>query len=802
MAPQIALERSLAITSRKRPMFQRNFPLNLAVCRRSRLWALSMLPMVWHASVHAQGVATDAQLAPVTVTATRAPLDPNLPSSTASKTAEQLRTQNIFNPEDALNNLPSLTVRKRYFGDRNSLVAGRSYGTLQPGRSLVYLDGYLISNFLGRFDGPRWNMVNTEAIERVDVLYGPFSAIYPGNSMGTTVVVTERKPKGFEGSVNLTFNSQPFEEYGFSDTYNSHQLSARLASRAESGLWWSVGLQRQDSKGHPMGYCNAVTGVSSSCSVASGTAPATAVTGVVNDLDPQSRPRAIFGATTIDHTVQDTVNLRLGYDISATQSIEGRFSWWRNDSTVTSQTSLLNANGQPVWTGRVSSGGRTYNLAENAFPTSQRDEEHRQLGLTWKTKHRQGWNQSVVFTQYKIESDADRNASLNPVLAAQGGPGTVTRRDGTGWNTFELQATYTPQAGDVGNGKHALILGLHRNAYTLRNVVNDASDWRSTETSLNQRYEGETTVTALYAQDAWKFLPDWTLTTGLRYERFKALDGSQFFAGTPPVQANYAQREKSATSPKLSLAWAASDAWRFKASVGRAVRFPNVDELFNGTRTQTSISQSDPNLKPEVSNAAELTAEWDTAWGASQHSLRASLFRDDSHNTIQRQSDNTVTPTVTRISNIDRVLTDGLELVWLGNDVGLRGLDLTASATWADSMVKANARNPATVGKAWQRVPKQRYTVEVSYRPDAAWLFAAAYRWHSSVYNTELNVDNNPNTFGGVSRVRKLDLRAAWRFAKGWEWAFGIDNVGNDSAWQAHTLPQRSYTTSLAYRFQ
>ena len=802
MAPQIALERSLAITSRKRPMFQRNFPLNLAVCRRSRLWALSMLPMVWHASVHAQGVATDAQLAPVTVTATRAPLDPNLPSSTASKTAEQLRTQNIFNPEDALNNLPSLTVRKRYFGDRNSLVAGRSYGTLQPGRSLVYLDGYLISNFLGRFDGPRWNMVNTEAIERVDVLYGPFSAIYPGNSMGTTVVVTERKPKGFEGSVNLTFNSQPFEEYGFSDTYNSHQLSARLASRAESGLWWSVGLQRQDSKGHPMGYCNAVTGVSSSCSVTSGTAPATAVTGVVNDLDPQSRPRAIFGATTIDHTVQDTVNLRLGYDISATQSIEGRFSWWRNDSTVTSQTSLLNANGQPVWTGRVSSGGRTYNLAENAFPTSQRDEEHRQLGLTWKTKHRQGWNQSVVFTQYKIESDADRNASLHPVLAALGGPGTVTRRDGTGWNTFEAQATYTPRAGDVGNGKHALILGLHRNAYTLRNVVNEASDWRNTETTLNQRYEGETTVTALYAQDAWKFLPDWTLTTGLRYERFKALDGSQFFAGTPPVQANYAQREKSATSPKLSLAWAASDAWRFKASVGRAVRFPNVDELFNGTRTGTSISQSDPNLKPEVSNAAELTAEWDTAWGAAQHSLRASLFRDDSRNTIWRQSDNTVTPTVTRISNIDRVLTDGLELVWLGNDVGLRGLDLTASATWADSMVKANARNPATVGKAWQRVPKQRYTVEVSYRPDAAWLFAAAYRWHSSVYNTELNVDNNPNTFGGVSRVRKLDLRAAWRFAKGWEWAFGIDNVGNDSAWQAHTLPQRSYTTSLAYRFQ
>ena len=60
------------------------------------------------------------------------------------------------------------------------------------------MDGYLISNFLGRFDGPRWNMITPEAIARVDVLYGPFSAIYPGNSIGTTVVTSEREPRAFE----------------------------------------------------------------------------------------------------------------------------------------------------------------------------------------------------------------------------------------------------------------------------------------------------------------------------------------------------------------------------------------------------------------------------------------------------------------------------------------------------------------------------------------------------------------------------------------------------------------------------
>ena len=152
---------------------------------------------------------------------TRSQLDPNLPNSTASKTAQELEAQNIFNPEDAASLLPSTTVRKRYLGDRNANIGGRSFGTLQPGRALVYLDGYLISNFLGRFDAPRWNMINVEAIERVDALYGPYSAIYPGNSIGTTMVVTERKPRGLEASASIKYNRQSFDEYGTHESYGS-----------------------------------------------------------------------------------------------------------------------------------------------------------------------------------------------------------------------------------------------------------------------------------------------------------------------------------------------------------------------------------------------------------------------------------------------------------------------------------------------------------------------------------------------------------------------------------------------------
>lgn len=761
----------------------------LALRLRPLIATLALVPLF----SLAQGIATEAQLQTVQVAGTRAPLDPNLPSSTASKTAEQLREQNLFNPEDAAVNLPSTTIRKRYFGDRNANVGGRSFGTLQPGRALVYLDGYLISNFLGRFDAPRWNMVNVEAIERIDALYGPFSAIYPGNSIGTTLVVTERKPRGLEASTSIKLNQQGFGEYGTSERYASQQASARIASRLDSGLWYALGLQHQDSEGHPMGYANAVRGVTGNAFVAPTTG--TRVTGILYDRDPQSRERAVFGATSIDHSVQDTLNLRVGYDISAVQQIEGRVSLWRNDSTVRDMTYLRDAAGNPVWSGGVNDGLNRFTVAANAFAPSQRDELNRQLGVTWKTKYATGWNASVVLTDYTMLTDATRQASTAPPLADLGGAGTVTRRDGTGWNTLEVQSTWTPSPGDFGDGRHALVLGLHRNQYQLQNLVNNASDWRSVETSLNQNYTGKSTITALYGQHAWKLSPELTLTAGLRLESFESQDGSQYFAGSPAVQNSYPSRSLSATSPKMSLAWSAADDLLLKASYGRGVRFPNVDELFNGTRTGSNITTSDPNLRPEVSDSLELAAE--KYWG--EHWLRASFFRDDVTDTILRQTDATITPSVTRVSNVDRVLTQGIELAWQTRDVGVKGLDIGGSATWTDAEVKSNAANPAQVGKRWLRIPVQRYAVQASYRPNPTWLMGVAWRWSGRMYNTELNLDNNPDTYGGTSRVNQLDLKATWKFARQWEWGLGVINVTDQKSWQGHSLPQRNVQTELRY---
>ena len=761
---------------------------------------------------YAQGVATDATLIQVVVNGQRAALPANLPNSTSSKTANDLREQNLFNPEDALDYVSNTTVRKRYIGDRNALIGGRSFGTTQPSRALVYVDGYLISNFLGRFDAPRWNMVTPESIARVDVLYGPFSALYPGNSIGTTVALTQRAPKGLEISGRVIGYTQQFEQYGHSDRYDGNQLSLHLGHRLDSGLWFAADVNRQNSTSQPMQYyaisADATGAFPSPGTLLAGTP--TPVTGVVYDTDPKGMRRAIFGASggAVDHTVQDTLNLRTGYRFTPQLEASAMASFWRNDTRTRDDTFLTDGASNTIWQGSpvtvdkagtqstrylVSDGTNVFELPPTAFAPSTRNESHRQLGLTVKTRRDLGWNGSVVVSDYRIVRDAARQANNPDPVAAAGGAGTVTRRDGTGWNTFEVQATWTPTEGDWTGGRHALAFGLHRNAYKLDNTVADTGDWRAGEdTQPNQFYRGKTEVTALYVQDAWTLAPELKLTLGWREERFRAFDGTQLGSGTTVA---YAGQRLSGHSPKAALAWNAMDDLLLKLSVGRGVRFPNVEELYNGTITPTSQTLSDPNLRPEASNAVELSAEKD--WTSQQ--LRVSLFHDDVRDAILRQTDLTIVPNKTYVSNVDRVKTTGIELSYSVQDLGLKGLSLEANAAFTRSKVAANAKDLQSVGKWWLRVPRTRGNLLLAYRPNDRWTTSVGFRHEGRSWNDTYNLDVNPDVFGGASHVNQVDLRVAYRLTRELELALGVNNASGAHAYQYHPYPGRSLFAEVRF---
>ena len=119
-------------------------------------------------------------------------------SSVTRQEIEQ--TVNVMTSAEAIQNLPSTLVRERFIGDRNATIEGRINNPQDSARTMLYADGVLLSNYLGNSYAypPRWNMVSPVEIERVDVMEGPFSALYGGNSESGVYTITTRMPENFE----------------------------------------------------------------------------------------------------------------------------------------------------------------------------------------------------------------------------------------------------------------------------------------------------------------------------------------------------------------------------------------------------------------------------------------------------------------------------------------------------------------------------------------------------------------------------------------------------------------------------
>ena len=161
------------------------------------------------------------------------------PATTLTVTADAIGTRvNAVSTEDTLKYAPSLIIRKRHIGDNFAPIATRTSGLGSSARSLIYADGVLLSALIGNNNGngsPRWTLVTPEEIERIDVLYGPFSAAYSGNSIGATVNITTRMPEKLEASARALVNLQDFSLYGTARNLPTTQFAASIGENAIHG---------------------------------------------------------------------------------------------------------------------------------------------------------------------------------------------------------------------------------------------------------------------------------------------------------------------------------------------------------------------------------------------------------------------------------------------------------------------------------------------------------------------------------------------------------------------------------------
>ncbi|MES2533061.1 MAG: TonB-dependent receptor [Pseudomonadota bacterium] len=725
-------------------------------------------------------------------------LPTQIPTTIEGVTRAQIEeTVNATDAEDALKYLPSLVVRKRYIGDYNhAVLATRASGTGNSARSMVYADGIPLSNLLGNGAtfAPRWGMVSPEEIERVDVLYGPFSAAYPGNSVGAVVDYVTRMPTAFEAHVKLGGSTGKFDLYGTHSSPSAGQLDVSLGGRNGDWSWW-LSANRTESRGQALVFANRLQ---SAGTVGNAGVP---VTGAIAGLSPTNQPWWLLGGSTIYDTTQEQAKLKLAYDFSPTVRATYTLGAWTNSTSGSVDSWLRDASGNPVYSGRVNIAGRSYNLDSPslAFAPTQNALTHTMQGLSVKSHTGGVFDWEVAASVYDYAKDTLRT----PTVAAAGyygtypGTGTagrITDMNGTGWNTLKLAGTWRPTGTDQGVGAHVVDFGLQQDTAQLRTRVDNTADWADGAASTPfSQFNGNTRLQSLYAQDTWRFAADWKATLGLRYEHWRAY-GGQLGSGSQLLA--FGERSENHASPKAAIAWQAAPDWRLKASVGRAVRMPTVSELYQGSILGNTIVNTDPDLRPERSWTTELSAERDLrGWGL-DGLLRTTLFFERTQDALYSQ---TSANGVTTVQNVDAIRTRGLEVALNAVDVVVPGVDLGGSLTLADSEITANSGFAASVGQQQPRVPRVRAALLATWRPTASWSATFGARYSGKQYGTLDNSDPNGFTYTGFSKFFVTDVRLRYRIDRQWSAAVGIDNLNNYRYWAFHPYPQRTFVAELKF---
>jgi iron complex outermembrane receptor protein len=692
---------------------------------------------------------------------------------------------NFATPAQALKYLPSIQVRERSIGDRNGIISSRTIGSVSSAQSMLYADGVLLSNLLGNSFSypPRWGMVNPEEIEKISMMYGPFSSLYAGNSLGGVIHIETRMPERLEAHAGVQSFTQNFKLYGTDQTKIGNREFFSIGNKVNDFSFW-VSMNRLENTAQPLDF--------SVANLSSNTETATAVTGAYQDKGILNQDRIIFGGTAIDTSTQTNGKFKGQYEFLNQSKLTYTIGLWDLDSRQNVQSYIKDSHGNSIYGGDVSFNNKKYSLTSNRMNPAQAEAFHVMQSIDFKSNDKGFFNWQMTLSDYDYSKDLSNRSNLsgadntNPYIMKTG---QITDLSGTGWTVFDSRVTFRPK-------DHTIDLGYHLDYYHLRQIVNASSDWMGSQKGgFISLSSGNTKTHAIYIQDKWQITPLWALTLGGRQEHYEAYDGVN--QNTTNIAA-YEDRSRNTFSPKVSLSFEPLPAWGFRAAFGKAYRFPTVTELFQQMTSGNTIVTNNPNLKPEEIYSSEITAERRFANGLA----RASLFREDRYDALISQTNlSPVGGSASYVQNVDHVRIYGIELATEWKNAIVPKLDLMANATLTDSEILKNDAAPSYINKKVPRIPRQVFKAVATYRMSEDVSMSLAARYGGRQFIQLDNSDINSETYQGASRFLFVDAKANYKFKDRWTASLGIDNIFNDQAFASHPYSQRTGYVQIKFDY-
>jgi len=711
------------------------------------------------------------------ITATKTPRNPDdIPASITVITAEDIQRQNIQTADQALRQVPGTYVRRgKGWGDTLASVNLRGFPMQNQTRTLVLLDGQDVStNYTNSFS---WVGLIPEDIDRIEVVRGPFSALYGGNAMGGVINVITKKPEKLE----LTGN------FGYG-THNSLTYYLGAGDR----LWDKVSVKAS--------YLYRYTGGYPSNLVARTASPGAAVDQTVGwqaTKTTTGAPRYIIGDTGKNTYDTHSFGGKLSWDIAPGHKADFNVLLaWNEYGYGAWSTYLRNvADGSKVFTGTaglLGTGLRFTGLREGTFLSGEGREYSAIYNLA--TEHRLN-DQTLLKFQAGLTDQPHSwyttPSSTNPATTYNGGPGAVSSSPSKAWN-FELQGEY------LWGSKQIITGGLVYKTGAAWSKEYNLLDWRnpSSKADMIRFSQGKDRDVAFYLQDEITWHPKFSTVIGGRLDWWQTYGGVYQAIATDPV-VYQPSRDKTSFSPKIAFLYRPWDYMSWRASVGTAFRPPNVYELYRTWRSSTgTLYQGNPNLNPETTLSWEIGTTIKPFTGTV---FTATFFDNYVDDLIYR------VPDPTDPLGRDQIYANAAKARILGVEMELTQkvnswLDLFGNMTLVDPRIKKNPNNPQSEGKNITYVPRQQFNFGLNAN---YWIFNANLtgRYVSKIYARDDNWDINRGVYGGYDPFFTMDTKISAQPVKHLRLSFAVDNILNREYFYFYQTPGRTYWFEVTARY-
>lgn len=735
-------------------------------------------------SIASAGDASDLSHAPIIVIATRVPTALiGMPASVSVIDRQQLEERHVVRLGDALADVPGLYIRGAAMG-ANFPATGQAVislrGIPRTPRTLVMLDGQPLNNALS--GGVNVAGIPFESVQRIEIVRGPYSALYGGNAMGGAVNFITAGPDDPVAEVRAGVG-------------NLWQRGASLAYRDRFanglGVTLSLGWRASDGYGDSDHVLKRT---------AAGTA-GTPVTGAIATTTPDGQPRYWVGTMGARPWWQLAGQLALHYAPDDATKLTAGFGFAQYSVGYSKPTSFLrDAAGNQIYAGSVvfnDGASRRLVMAESDFLTLTPSGERDLRPFLRAERH---LNDSSV-VRLNIGGLWHRFRYTQPkagVATYDAGPGELTDQPNARIDA-DLSINSTMSDGWTLTG------GLAFNRSTMDRKTRLLSAWRDWGTAGATTTEGigRATNIALFVQSEHELAKGLNSYVGARFDHFST-SGRVIDNGTPSFDETYGRRSFRQLSPKVALVWEVQPWLSLRTSYGQGFRPPALLDMYSLTIPPTvtagvqSVILPAPNLLPERVRSLEAGADVLVAGGGH---ASVTVYRQRLSDLIYRQS---LTPdgTRSRNANAGAASIDGVEasLRWA---LPVKGLKLFGSLTHHFRYeITRNDASPATVGKVLTDVPQTGWSAGLEYER-GPWSAFAVARHTSHVFGSgnDMNTNIVEGVYGSYDAHSVVSAKVSRRIGEHLTLSISGDNLLNRQYFVFAKQPGRTVFVEAGYRF-